>query len=159
MHDAELTNHLLIPVLYLRSLSWALKNSLTYQSISFSSPLPTWIISALSFNAEDICLLYQNPPTPYTNELAGYCLKARDSLTVHFLRDEKMHCTEKKKKNPALLVHYLAKTQRWLNPELNSLPITNSAICNRTGWANKAGLSLKLPPRYCNFWLQKSQSL
>lgn len=139
MCDTELTNHLLILVLYLSCLFRGLRNILTFQSISLSSPLPTWIISTQCFNANYICLLYRSPPTPYSNELTWYLLKACDSETIHFLWDEKIHCTEKrkKKKNPTLLVHYLTKTQRWLSPELFSLSTAKSATCNRTGWAKK----------------------
>lgn len=165
MCDTKLTNHLLIPVLYLRCLFRALRNILTFQSISFSSPLPTWIIPTQCFNAKYICLLYQSPPTSYANELAWYLLKACDSETIHFLWDEKIHCTEKKKtKHPTPLVHYLTKTQRWLSPELYSLSTTKSATCNRTGWAQKAGLCPRLQHaccalRLCNYRCKRKRML
>lgn len=142
MLDTELTNHLLIPVLDLRCLFRALRNILTFQSISFSSPLPTWIISTQCFNAKYICLLYQSPPTPHANELTWYLLKARDSETTHLFGKKKYIVLKRKKiKNilPCWFIN-LTKTQRWLRPELYSLSTTKSATCNRTGWAKKAGL-------------------
>lgn len=93
------SNHLLIPALCLRCLLRALRNILALQSNNFSSPLPTWIIPTQCCNAKYICLLYQSPPTSYTNELTWYLLKACDSETFHFLWDEK-YIVLKRKTNP-----------------------------------------------------------
>lgn len=121
MCNTELTNYLPIPVLYLRCLFRALRNILTFQSVSFCFPLPTWIIPTLCFNAKYICLLYQSPPTSYANELTWYLLKACDSETIHFPWDEKNTLYWKGKKKATPWDHYLTKTQKWLSLELYSL--------------------------------------